>query len=178
MKKAEIQLYSSQVIKDRHGNYIYYDRKHKIGYKIPLEKTRIFAILQYRYIVSVILFIALYILIQISLPTSIVLTIFSAILLEYRWKTLLTSLEITKNFIPPSKNKEKEYMHTLAKKDIVLRIVLYSLLDILLVVNAFYSSSVSTHIFLQSASFIVAGYALYMVYTFLHILYRKENGKN
>ncbi len=172
-KQSEVLLSGPNIYRDKHGMAIYYNRRKKIGYKIPKEAEDTYKTLSVRYLLDLIAFIFVYFLFGQNIWISLGLTVAATIFLEYRWRKYIESLTQVTGFVPDERLSNIDQMADTPLNGLVLRFILYFAVAIMLVVNYFVSADIKHNALMTMGTFAVAVGALYFAYKYLSLIIRR-----
>ncbi|MGL5540304.1 MAG: hypothetical protein ACRDBX_01585 [Erysipelotrichaceae bacterium] len=165
MNKQQIRLSGRTIYQDRHGQYIHYDAKSKIGYRIGEEQISKFKMLQMRHAIALIalIIVAEFVPFGLFLAPIIGLGVWFAMNHELHKKVLPNCTQFT-NFKPDPKKSNLELLKEEGFGKLLLKVFLYAAFAILLVLNALYSET--SWVLLVGSTLLALG-ALY--FSFLHL---------
>ncbi len=154
MARGNNRLQGHNIFYDKHNRPILYVKRQKRGYRISAELEKQYRVLSSRVIIALIVFIFLYILFNINIFISIPISIAAYIYLEWRYRKMLDNCTIIENYEPdPSQvisiddGKDSE---------MILKALLYIILGVLLVVNAFVTPDIKNDVAVFTVSLCVA----------------------
>lgn len=135
-------LTGKNIYLDRKGQYIYFNKKSNIGYRIPIDQINKYRFLQTRYILALVV----YIILSDFFGMPQFLGIFAGIaLLAYTsydyYKKFLPNLTQFHNFVPDPKQGEIALLTNEDTPRLYLKVFLYAIFGILLILNAFVSEA-------------------------------------
>lgn len=171
---ANILASGSNLFGQSNGTLLYFNPKANVSYTISPVHRKTFNTLRMRVVLTVISLIFFYLLFQLNLFLSISLSAVIFIFLEYRYHSFLKKMPRTVGFPKKARATAVNEEIKVSKEGLILRLTLYCLLAILLVVNTFVPGAVHGHPALESASYCLAVFALYMAYQYGMLLAHKE----
>lgn len=160
--KKDVVLSGANIYYDKHNRAVYYNKRSKVGHVIPKEMEPKMQPLLYRYILGIVCFILCELLFKINIWVSLGLSAVIIAVLEYRFRTLVSSFPRLKNFEPEASKKAREELAELSNGGLILRMCLYFALGILLIANLFATEGILGNTALVIASIVVALAAAYM----------------
>lgn len=172
MKSNQQLLSGRNIYLDRKGQYVYYNKRNKIGYRIPIEKIGKYRFLQTRYMMALVTYILLSEFM--GLPTAVGLMIGLAVLayttFDY-YKRFLPNLTQFHNYTPDEGLGEIDLLMKEDTARLYTKVFLYIIFGILLILNVFISES-SLILFLGSG--IVAVFAWQLAFKHIIAIKRKK----
>lgn len=176
MKNQNILLDGINIYHDKQGRPVYYNRSQKRGYRISKNQETSFKTYYSRFILTVLVFIFMYILFRLNIWISIAISLVAYIFLEYKFRKLLSNCVIIENYEPHKEIKTAMSTKT-PMSGLVLRFILYMASGVLLIVNAYVSEGVKNDNVVLSLSWIVGIAAIFFSLKYLEVIFKKRNAQ-
>lgn len=135
------ELYGFNIYKDKKGRMIYYDMIKKRAVYIPAFDMKMFSFYKYRYIFVVSAFIVLQTLLtewfELNYIIPIIISFAILAILEVKFRRFIANKQPVKHFKKEECTGYIDILNTQDKNKMILKIILYIVLGVLLVLNAY-----------------------------------------
>lgn len=172
-RKKSTVLEGKNIYYDKHGRALYYRKREKRAYRIPFEKASTFKTLEPRFLYGILMFIFAYFLFKFNFYICLGLSVISVIFMEYRFRKFLANCTIIENYNPQN-GDSTAFAVKASYRDLAIRSILYLLLGILLIINAYTADNLVGKVEIQVLSDIVGVFLMFIGLRYIGIIFKKK----